>query len=223
VARQRALSADLIACKQGMLDASKGREKLLQEKQAVDAERSELVKQIESERAGVGVLSEALEKERVARMLKEEQIDKMTAVYQALHESLAPELASGDLELEQIHDRIEVRAPEKLLFDPGGTALKAAGKKALAKVAAGMKDQADSEIRVEGHTDNAPAKGRSNWDFSAARAIAVAKFLASAGVPEDRLGATGYGDHRPRASNADAQGRARNRRIEIVLEPFVPE
>jgi chemotaxis protein MotB len=226
VARQRALSADLLACKQGMLDASKGREKLLLEKGAVDAERAELVKQIESERAGVGVLRDALEKERVARMLKDEQIDKATATYQALRESLAPELSSGELEIAQIHDRIQVRAVDKLLFDSGSIELKAAGKKVLAKVAAGMKDRADSEIRVEGHTDNVPIKSSrfaSNWDLSAARAIAVAKFLASSGVPEERLGATGYGEHRPLASNADAAGRARNRRIEIVLEPFVPE
>jgi chemotaxis protein MotB len=226
VARQRALSFDLVSCKQGMLDASKGREKLLLEKNAVDAERADLVKQIESERAGVSALHEALEKERVVSMLKEEEMDKVAGTYHALSDSLEPEIKSGQIEVTQDRDRIKLRAADATFFDSGKSELKADGKKILAKVAASVKDRPDSAIRVEGHTDNVPIKsGRfpSNWDLSVARAMTVAKFLSSAGVSADRLGAAGYGEHRPIASNADAQGRAKNRRIEIVLEPLVPE
>jgi chemotaxis protein MotB len=222
VARQRALSFDLLACKRGMLEASKGREKLIIEKNAVDAERAELVKQIESERAGVSVLHEALEKERVARMLKDEETDRLTATYQALVDSLPAEQKSGAIEIEQLRGRVAVRAFEKTLFNPGSTEIKPEGKRVLAKVAAGLKGVTDGEIHVEGHTDNVPvhsARFASNLDLSVARAVAVAKFLAANGAPEKLLAAMGYGDHRPLASNADAQGRQRNRRIEITLEP----
>ncbi|HTO05505.1 MAG TPA: OmpA family protein [Myxococcota bacterium] len=222
VARQRALSFDLLACKRGMLDASKGREKLLMEKNAVDAERGELVKQIESERAGVTVLRDALEKERVARMLKDEEIDRLTSAYQALSEALSAEQKSGQVEIERLRSRVAVRAFEKTLFNPGSTELKADGKKVLAKVAAGLKGVSDGQIQVEGHTDNVPIKSSrfaTNLDLSAARAVAVAKYLAANGAPEKLLAAAGYGDHEPIASNADAQGRQRNRRIEISLEP----
>ena len=222
VARQRALSFDLLSCKKGMLDASKGREKLILEKNAVDAERAELVKQIESERAGVTVLRDALEKERVTRMLKDEETDRLTATYQALSAALPAEQKAGQVEIEQLRGRVAVRAFEKTLFNPGSTEIKADGKKVLAKVAAGLKGVTDGEIHVEGHTDNVPIKSArfaSNLDLSAARAVAVAKFLAANGAPEKLLAATGYGDHVPIASNADAQGRQRNRRIEISLVP----
>jgi chemotaxis protein MotB len=223
VARQRALSFDLLACKRGMLDASKGREKLILEKNAVDAERGALVKEIESERAGVAVLHEALEKERVARLLKDEEVDRLSGTYQGLVDSLQAELKSGQVEIEQLRGRLQVRAIDKILFDSGSTEIKPEGKRVLAKVAAGIKAVTDREIHVEGHTDNVPihtARFASNWDLSVARAVVVAKFLAANGVPEKQLAATGYGEHRPLASNADAQGRQRNRRIDIVLEPL---
>ena len=223
VARQRALSLDMLACKRGMLESSKGREKLITEKNALDAERAALVKEIESQNAGVSALREALEKERVARMLKEEEIDKLTGTYQGLVDSLQAEVKSGQIEIEQLRGRLQVRAMDKILFDSGSIEIKPEGKKVLAKIAAGIKTVEDREIHVEGHTDNVPihtARFASNWDLSVARAVVVAKYLASQGVAEKRLAATGYGEHQPLASNDDAQGRSRNRRIEIVLEPL---
>jgi chemotaxis protein MotB len=223
VARQRALSYDLVACKRGMLDASKDREKMLVERAAIDAERAELMKQIESERAGVSALHQALEAERTARLLKEEEIERMSGTYKGLVESLQAELKSGQIEIEELKGRLQVRAMDKILFDSGSTEIKPEGKKVLAKVAAGIKGVTDREVHVEGHTDNVPirtARFASNWDLSVARAVTVAKFLAASGVSEKRLAATGYGEFRPLASNDDAAGRQRNRRIEITLEPL---
>ena len=74
-----------------------------------------------------------------------------------------------------------------------------------------------------GHTDNLPIRGGlarrypSNWELSAARAIAVVQRLEAQGIPPGRLSATGYAFHRPVADNATAVGRARNRRIEILM------
>jgi chemotaxis protein MotB len=226
VARQRALSADLLSCKRGMLDASKGREQLLLEKSALDAERAELLKQVQSERAGIGALHEALEAERTARAIQEDEVESLSGTYQGLLESLKSEVKSGQVEIEQLRGRLQVRAVDQILFDSGSAEIKPEGRKVLAKVAAGIKSVTDREIHVEGYTDNVPihtARFASNWDLSVARAVTVAKFLAGAGVSEKQLAATGYGEHRPIASNADAAGRQRNRRIEIVLEPLRTE
>jgi chemotaxis protein MotB len=220
VARQRALSHDLVSCKRGMLDASRGREKLLSEKAATEAERAALAKQIETQSADLGALADELERERVARLLAEDEIQR---TYQGLVESLQAEVKSGQIEIESLKGRLQVRAVDQVLFDSGSAEIKPAGRTVLAKVANGIKTASDREINVQGHTDNVPIKSSrfaSNWDLSVARAVNVAKFLASKGVPERQLGATGYGEHRPLASNADAAGRQRNRRIEIVLEPM---
>jgi chemotaxis protein MotB len=96
----------------------------------------------------------------------------------------------------------------------------------LARVGAVLAQIDDKQIQVSGHTDNHPvgekllAQFPSNWELSASRAINVVRFLAEkAGVPPQRLVATGYGEYHPIASNKTPSGRARNRRIEILLTP----
>jgi chemotaxis protein MotB len=77
------------------------------------------------------------------------------------------------------------------------------------------------EIRVEGHSDSIPirnARFPSNWELSAARAGAVARYFQGTGLPPARMAATGYAEHRPLADNATAEGRAKNRRVEIFLK-----
>ena len=223
VARQRALSSDLVDCKKGMLDESRGKEKLIVEKNALDAERAELMKQIEGERAGVGALREALEKERTATAIHDDEIDRIQGGYQPLVDSLQGEVKSGQVEIERVKDRLVVRATDKVLFDPGSAEIKSSGRPVLVKVAAGIKGMTDREIRVEAHTDAVPLKSKrfaSNLDLSASRAATVARFFASSGVPAKNLAAIGYGEGRPLAGNETPEGRQRNRRLEIVLAPF---
>jgi chemotaxis protein MotB len=88
-----------------------------------------------------------------------------------------------------------------------------------------LKDIKDQEIVVSGHTDNVPITSKlaatypTNWELSAARAIAVVKILESNGVDPKMLVAAGFGEFRPVADNATPEGRAQNRRMEIVLMP----
>ena len=83
----------------------------------------------------------------------------------------------------------------------------------------------DKVIRVEGHTDNLKIHGAlaqkypTNWELSAARAVNVARYLQKQGIDPDILSATAFGEHKPVASNDTKEGRAKNRRIEIVLLP----
>lgn len=223
IARQRALSADLVQCKQRALDMSKTREKLLLEKQSLDQERLDLIAEIEAERSGNSELRKSLEAERSS---KQAEIQQLSGTYQSLVEQLESEVRSGEVEIEELRGRLQVRALDQVLFDSGSAELEPRGREVLAKVAKQLAKVSDRRVRVEGHTDDVPiatARFPSNWELSVGRAATVARFLAEQGVAPARLEAAGFGEFQPIASNADPAGRARNRRIEIVLAPLAPE
>jgi chemotaxis protein MotB len=114
---------------------------------------------------------------------------------------------------------------DKLLFDSGQATLQPGGLPLLGEVAQLLNVDQSHPITVEGHTDNEPiasAQFPSNWELSTARATTVVRFLISRGVSGGRLGAVGYADLHPIASNATPTGRALNRRVEIVLMRLNP-
>ena len=226
IARQRALSSDLVTCKQRALDVSKTREKLLLEKQSLDQERLDLIAGIEAERAGNDEMRRALAAEREARSSKEAEIQALSGTYQSLVEQLESEVRSGEVEIEELRGRLQVRALDQILFDSGSVEIKPRGREVLAKIAAQLAKVTDRRVRVEGHTDDRPIatpRFPSNWELSVGRAATVARFLAEQGVAPQRLEASGFGEWSPIASNAAPEGRARNRRIEIVLAPLAAE
>ncbi len=226
VARQRALSADLVTCRQRALDTSKTREKLLLEKQSLHQERLDLIAEIELERAGNAETRKALEAERAARTTKEVEIQQLSGTYQSLVEQLESEVRSGEVEIEELRGRLQVRALDQILFDSGSVEIKPRGREVLAKIATQLSKVSDRRVRVEGHTDDRPIatpRFPSNWELSVGRAATVARFLAEQGVVAQRLEAAGFGEFQPIASNDAPEGRARNRRIEIVLAPLSEE
>ena len=115
----------------------------------------------------------------------------------------------------------------EVLFTSGSDVLQAAGQDEMRKLAEAiiqLNREIPSDInwiiRVDGHTDNVPvSSGRfaDNWQLSTARAAAVVRFLVSAGVPAQRLAATGFGEFQPLVAGSDPDSRARNRRIELKL------
>jgi chemotaxis protein MotB len=110
---------------------------------------------------------------------------------------------------------------DRLLFPSGSATLIPQAQPLLSEIAALVNIDSTHPIAVEGNTDNVPIHGGafpSNWELSTARASMVVRFLITKGVYTRRLSASGYSDLRPIASNASAQGRARNRRVEIVLQ-----
>ena len=115
---------------------------------------------------------------------------------------------------------------DKLLFDSGKATLKAAGLPLLNEMADLLNEVDQSHpIVVEGYTDNVPIASSefpSNWELSTARATTVVRYLIAQGVNQQRLGAAGYADLHPVASNAAPAGRALNRRVEIVFERINP-
>ena len=88
-----------------------------------------------------------------------------------------------------------------------------------------LKNVKDKSIRIEGHTDNVKIKGAlvkqypTNWELSAARAINVTKYLQQQGIDPAFLSATAFGEYKPMAGNDTPEGRAKNRRIAIILLP----
>ena len=116
-------------------------------------------------------------------------------------------------------DRITLNIGEQMLFESGEARLMDEGESVLADIAVTL-EQFDHPVSVEGHTDNLPIATLafpSNWELSAARAASVLRYLAGEGVSRERMRAVGYADTQPVADNATEEGRARNRRVELVI------
>ena len=109
---------------------------------------------------------------------------------------------------------------DDLLFASGQATLSPRSTSLLAEISKLLELAGEHPVDVEGNTDNVPISGTypSNWELSAARASTVVRFLIAHGMPAPRLTATGYADTHPIASDATATGRARNRRVEIVVQ-----
>lgn len=120
---------------------------------------------------------------------------------------------------------IVVRFPDQVLFDLGEADLKPEFQATLDRFAKALLVW-EGEVRVEGHSDSLPIhrpKFPSNWELSAARAATVVRFFVARGLAPERLSVAGYGEHRPIYSNATPEGRAKNRRVDVVLLSETPE
>jgi len=142
--------------------------------------------------------------------------------YRQLRMRLSDEIANGLAEVERDGDRIIVRLAERGSFKSGYAELQPGFLPLLDKVGDSIAD-ASGTLTVEGHTDNIPIafsdRFRSNWDLSAARSAAVADYLLdNTAIENGRVMVTGFADTRPLTTNTTAEGRARNRRIEIILQ-----
>ncbi|MCW3071284.1 MAG: OmpA/MotB domain protein [Bacteroidetes bacterium] len=123
--------------------------------------------------------------------------------------------------------KVYVSMSDKLLFKSGSPDVEAKGKEALKKLAEVLNKNSDVSIAIEGHTDNVPirtAMFKDNWDLSAARATNVVRLLTDEyGMDARKLTAAGKGEFSPVADNSTAEGKAKNRRTEIVLSPKLDE
>ncbi len=134
---------------------------------------------------------------------------------------------SDELSVEVKNGKVYVSMSDKLLFKSGSAAVEAKGKDAIDTLATVLQKNPDIDILIEGHTDNVPiktSKYEDNWDLSVARATSIVRLLADKhDIDEKRLTAAGRGEYQPRASNETAEGRALNRRTEIILSPKLDE
>jgi chemotaxis protein MotB len=150
----------------------------------------------------------ALEKQAVAQAAK------------GLEDEMRAGLESKDVTISKLQGKLTVNILDRVMFDSGEAILKPEGESVMRKIAAILAEHPALKIHVIGHTDNVPIRSRfaSNWELSAARALAAVHFLTEkAGVDPHRVGAVGYGEYRPIADNATAEGRAKNRRIAVTI------
>lgn len=127
---------------------------------------------------------------------------------------------SGEIKIEYSSRGVKITIPSALLFAIGSDDLSPEGKKVLTPVSM-LLQSIPNKVMVEGHTDNYPIKNdkfTTNWALSAARAFKVLEYFEEHKVDGDRLCFTGYGEHRPIAPNDTKQGRAKNRRVEIIIQ-----
>ena len=169
-------------------------------------------------------LSATTEEVEKLRKLRE-QAEKEAAQFRALASRLKAMIDAGQLEVVMRDGRINLKLPDNILFPSGSKRLKRGGRDALEQVAEALKSVGDRDFLIAGHTDNVPLKrgGRfkDNWELSTARAVEVVRLMVKNGVPEGQLVAAGYGEFDPIDSNETSEGRAKNRRLEIVLMPKI--
>ncbi len=174
--------------------------------------------------ATIEELNRAIEKEKVAR---EARLAKVKNTYDQLVGALEDEIKRGELTISNLEGQLSVNLLNKILFDSGETALRKDGQKVLKSLGDVLNKFPDKALMIEGHTDNVQISSRlkerypTNWELSTARATSVVHFLQdSVGLPGERLIAAGYSQYKPVASNEDSDGRAQNRRIQILLVPY---
>ena len=156
---------------------------------------------------------------------REEQVLKMSSTYESLLEKMKTEISKGQVTISVLKGKLTVNMVDSILFDSGKAEVKKGGLEILGKVISILKDVSDKSIRIEGHTDNVQISRAlaqrypTNWELSAARAINVARYLQDEGIDPGQLSAVAYGEWKPVATNDTAEGKAKNRRIEIILVP----
>jgi len=152
---------------------------------------------------------------------------KMNALKTAVSNALTNFEGKG-LTVEQRNGKVYVSMENKLLFGSGSWAVNAEGKKAVQQLGAVLALNPDIAVLIEGHTDNVPYGGTGqltdNWDLSTKRATSIVQILReNSGIDPFNLTAAGRGEYAPVTTNATAEGKAKNRRIEVILTPKLDE
>ncbi|APX98757.1 OmpA family protein [Lacinutrix venerupis] len=178
---------------------------------------------------------EQLKKELEARSTRVAELESVIAAKDAAMTKLKNAISSAltdfegkGLTVEQRNGKVYVSMENKLLFNSGSWAVGTEGKKAVNQLASVLSSNPEIAILIEGHTDNAPYTGsgqiKGNWDLSTKRATAIVEILRQNNkINPENLTAAGRGEFAPIASNNTAQGKAKNRRIEIILTPKLDE
>lgn len=209
----------------------------LQERlEAVEQEKSELAGRLERAMStSSSVRQELNEKEQ--RLSEQQQrldllqnlLDEQRAVMEGLKTTIDKALVqyrSDELQVNEQDGKLYVSLQDKLLFSSGSATVNREGREALGKLAVVLNNSPDIQIMVEGHTDDVPIRGsfEDNWELSTGRATAIVRILTETyDVAPERVIAAGRSFYEPKAPNDSPEGRAKNRRTEIILTPQLNE
>lgn len=172
-------------------------------------------------------LDKLYEQKRQAELAKQKAVEELKGTYEELVSELKSELKEGEVTIMQLQNKLSLSMVDKILFDSGSAEVKSAGEKVLDRVAEILTKVDDKQIMVVGHTDNLPIGQRlqkkfpTNWELSSQRATNVVKYLQEEGNIDPKvLTVAANSMYKPIDSNETKEGRAKNRRIEIVLVPL---
>ena len=173
------------------------------------------------------------QKDLQSQQLKLEQLQSLLNQQKAASEELKNKMAealkgfnSNELSVYQKDGKVYVSLSENLLFPSGSAVVNPKGVDALSKLAAVLNLNNDVAVNIEGHTDSIPIRGRyqDNWDLSTARANSIVRILVNNyKVDPTRVVSSGHSFYEPVSTNSTAEGRAKNRRTEIILSPKLDE
>ena len=178
---------------------------------------------------------EKLQRDLTSRSQRVDELEGMIAAQEAkmnsLRESLSRALVNFEgkgLTVEQRDGKVYVSMENKLLFSSGSWAVGAEGSQAVKQLGEVLAQNPDISVLIEGHTDDVPFRRNNqlydNWDLSMKRATSIVRLLQeNPGIDSENLTAAGRGEYAPIASNETAQGKASNRRIEVILTPKLDE
>lgn len=159
------------------------------------------------------------------KQTKEVEVRTVSKTYEDLLSEMKSEIAQGQIAITELKGKLTVDVVDKILFDSGQTEIRPEGLGVLKRVVEILMTVTDKMIRVEGHTDSIPIAGAlakrypTNWELSAARALNVTRYLEKEGIDPTLLAAVAFGEYQPIAENDTPEGRAKNRRIAIILLP----
>ena len=236
------LKSDLSAAQSNLNTLKASYEALEKNSSAAIAENvqknRELLSQLEAKEQALVAESErlkGLQKELESRSQRVAELERvialkdleMTQLKNAISNALTAFEGKG-LTIEQRNGKVYISMENKLLFKSGSWSVGAEGKAAVQQLGSVLADNPDIAILIEGHTDNVPYKGNAqlngNWDLSTKRATAIVKILReNSGINPESLTAAGRGEFAPIATNETPEGKAKNRRIEVILTPKLDE
>ena len=156
---------------------------------------------------------------------KEAEVKTVNKTYEELLAEMKGEIEQGQIAITELQGKLTVDVVDRILFDSGQAEVKPEGLAVLKRVVEILMTVTDKVIRIEGHTDNIPIAGTlakrypTNWELSAARALNVTRYLEKEGIDPTILSAAAFGEYQPVAENDTSKGRAKNRRIAIILLP----
>lgn len=198
----------------------------------------ELLKQLEAKERALAEERSALETLKRTLDERSERVDELEGLIAAKDEAMNKlkdaissallDFEGKGLTVEQRDGKVYVSMENKLLFQSGSWAVNANGRRAVEQLGTVLAQNPDINVLIEGHTDNVPYRGsgslQDNWDLSTKRATSIVRILlGNAQIDPATLTAAGKGQFVPVATNSTTDGKAKNRRIEVVLTPKLDE
>ena len=219
------ITDSLGTCRDEIATLAAARDAVLADNAALRAQLRDTGQDVDAllqEKSSLSTMLEEANRALTEARARQAQADARDAIYQRLRERLQSMIDAGKLNVRIVRGRMVIDLKQDILFPSGSAELSVIGVETLAEVADALAEFPDRQFQVEGHTDNVPIKSDrfpSNWELSTARAVSVVTLFAGRKIAPENLSAAGFGEFQPRADNGSAEGRALNRRIEVVMLP----